>query len=195
LVVTDDTKGLSRSGFIRWEKDIFDTWQAQLVNGESRFWLRLTFSTDFTADLAGLNLIFANDDDLSQVQRDIDRYRFSGDSDFIAYHVNAREEILQSLRNSGYTTRLQTESPNDLTQWDLLNIEQVRNAAKYLALANIMFDVSANEGDKYYQKWRDYKGMFGEAFRLYLLWLDRDDDGQLDANEQEWFRSTQLSKL
>lgn len=195
LAVTDDTKGFTRNGFIKWEKDVFDSWLSQDVNGISLFWIRFTLTTDFTADIQGLNLLFANDDDLRGVQRDIDRYRFSGDTDFVPYHVSARDEIIQSLRNSGYSTRINTSAPNDLTQWDILDINQVRNAAKYLALSNIMFDVSANETDKYYQKWRDYKSMYAEAFKLYLLWLDRDDDGELDASEQEYFRSVRLMKL
>lgn len=195
LLIKDDSKAFSRSGFISWDTDNFDTWQESTINGESKYWLRLTFSTDFTADLKGLNLIFAYDDDLRQIQRDIDRFIFSGDDDFMAYHVGAREEIIQSLRNSGYKTRKDASNPNDLTQWDLLSIQQVRNAAKYLALSNIMYDVSANEGDKYYQKWRDYKGMYGEAFKLYLIWLDSDDDGKLDSDEQEYFRSVSLNKV
>lgn len=195
LAVTDDSKGLSRSGFITWGKDVFDTWMEQDVNGETLYWVRLTFATDFTADVDGVNLLFADDDDLRAVQRDIDRYLFSGDSSFLAYHVSARDEIIQSLRNSGYRTQKLDAAPNDLTQWDLLDPSQIRTAAKYLALANIMFDISANEDDKYYQKWRDYKGMFGESFRLFLLWLDSDDDGELDTTEQRFYRTIQLNKV
>ena len=152
-------------------------------------------TTDTTFDLEMLNLVFADDNDLREVQRDIDRYLFTGDNSFIAYHYAARNEIVQSLRNSGYTTRKLAGNSNDLTHWDILEPEQIRSAAKYLALSNIMFDVSANEQDKYYQKWRDYKANYAEAFKLYLLWLDKDDDGQLDASEQNFYRSVQLNKV
>ena len=194
LDVRDDTKAFSRSGFVKWERDQ-ESWIEQNVNGETLFWIRLSFGADFTANLSGLNLVFSDDNDLRQVQRDIDDFKFKGDASFIAYHVGAREEIIQSLRNSGYTTRLNSNPKEDLTQWDILNIEQINNAAKYLTLSNIMFDVSTNEDDKYYQKWRDYKGMFGESFKLYLLWLDTNNNGKLDEQEQNFNRNTRLFKV
>ena len=60
LGVRDDTKAFSRSGFIKWEREQ-DSWASQAVNGLDLYWIRLSFDADFTADLDGLNLVFADE--------------------------------------------------------------------------------------------------------------------------------------
>ncbi len=118
------------------------------------------------------------------------------DSSFIAYQVSARDEIIQTLRNGGYFTRVSgAQSVNDFTVWDLLKPDQVRVAAKYLALSKIMFDVSSNVDDKWYSMFKDYQGMYNEAFKLYLLTYDQDDDGEENSVENNFYRTTELIKV
>lgn len=194
LSVRDDSKNFSRNGFIQWDKP--DDWEAQSIDGDSKFWIKITSDIDFDATIRGLNLVFADDNDLAKEQRNISDLLSKGDTSFIAYQVAARDEIIQSLRNSGYTTRLTgNNAQNDLTQWDLLDFTQVRNAAKFLCLSKIMFDVSTNSDDKWYQRFRDYQSQHADAFKLYLLWLDRDDNGKAEAEEKNFFRSIQLVKV
>lgn len=182
---SDDTKGFTRSGFITWEREQ-SNWASQDVNSESMYWLRIRTAQDFTATFQGLNLVFADDNDLRAEIRAIDEYLAAGDSSFIAYHVSARDEIIQTLRNGGNVKR--DESSVDpkymnITKWDLLDAGEIRQAAKYLALSKIFFDVSVNTDDKYYQRFRDYEGMYGMAFKLFRMSLDKDDDGIADADE------------
>jgi hypothetical protein len=194
LTVTDDTKGFTRSGFINWEKP--SEWAAQSVNGTELFWIKITAGTDFTATLKGFNLVFADDNDLSIETRTISDLIAQGDTTFISYHVAARNEIVQTLRNGGHVKQASSVSNlQDVNQWDVLIPEQLRNAAKYLALSKIMFDVSSNTEDKWYQKFKDYRGNFSESFKLYLMAIDTDDDGEDDAIETNRYRTVEFIKV
>ena len=192
---TDDTKGFTRSGFVRWDREM-STWAQQSVNSESQYWLRIGAASDFTMTVRGINVVFSDDTDLQKEMRSIDNFKSSGDSSFIAYHVSARDEIVQSMRNAGRVTmRNDSENLKEFTQWDFLDIDQVRNASKYLTLAKIMFDVSTNPQDKYYERYKDFIDKYAKAFDLYLLWYDSDDDGEMSQAENRNFRSVGLFKI
>ena len=195
LSTNDDTKDFARSGFITWNKSI-DDWAAQNIDGNTLFWIKIKSSTDFSVGIKGFNLLFSDDNDLRTEQREIDNLLYSGDTSFVAYHLSARNEIVQSLRNSGYTTRtINAELYNDLIQWDIHDFNQIRQASKYLTLSKINSDVSQNTEDKYHQRYRDYLGNFQEAFKLYLLSLDRDDNGKIEVEENNFFRMIELIKV
>lgn len=195
LSVRDETKDLSRSGFIRWDRELTD-WAATTVNSESAYYIRLTASVDFTVTYRGINIVFANDNDLTAEQADVvTRYKASGDSSMIRYHVAARNEIIQSLRNSGYLTQQTlSENPNQITQWDLLDIDEPRQAAKFLALSKIWFDVSNETDDKSWQKYKENYSHFGSAYKLFFQSLDSDDDGVQDQSEKMKMRTLRILK-
>lgn len=193
--VDDDTVNLSRSGFLGWGRELED-WEASPINGEKKYWIRVSVDADITLNVKGFNLVFSNDIDLSSEQRDIDQFRAKNDLSFIAYHVSARDEIVQKIRNSGKFKRANNAAKYfDITKWDFNSIDQIRQASKYLALSKIMFDVSTETDDKYYQKFQDYTGEFSECFRVYLLSLDSDDDGIEDSNENANFRVLSVRKV
>lgn len=198
IAFDDETKGFTRSGFITWERDQ-SAWASQLINSDTLYWLRIRTAQDFTATFKGVNIVYADDNDLKAEIRNIDEMLASGDSSFISYHVAARDEIVQTLRNGGNVKRVDdgTLSGNllDVTKWDLLEAGEVRQAAKYLALAKIMFDVSVNIDDKYYQRYRDYEGMYGAAFKLFRMSLDTDDDGKVDDVENLALNDVTVMKL
>ena len=180
----DDTLGFSRSGFIEFPRDQTD-WAKTTVNGESLYWVRFKTSTDTSAmEIQGLNIVFADDEDLKSEFRKVTKLLPSGDSTFIAYHQAARDEIVQSLRNKGNAKLKSGESQlSSLTKWDVLDRGEIKQAAKFLALAKITFDASDATEDKMYQRNLDYMRKYGEAFRLYFLSLDCDDDGIKDDGE------------
>ena len=193
--IKDDTKNFKRSGFIKFEKP--EDWQATTVNNEDLFWVRVSFDIDTDPlVIRGLNTVFSDDNSLRQEQRNINDLLAKGDSSFIAYHVASRNEIIQTLRNGGNYTRVDGSfKVNDLTQWDILKPEQISEAAKFLTLSKIFFDVSSNVDDKWYQKYKDSKMMFGSAFKLYLQAIDTDDDGINDEAENNNFRNVVFRKV
>ncbi len=194
LPLNDHTNKLSRSGF--WSWDVPSDWAENSVNGDSRYWIEITSSLDFDVTFSGVNTLFSDDTDLLRENRTVMNLLAKGDTTFIAYHEAARDEIIQSLRNGGHTTRkLLGDVTHDLTQWDILIPDQLRNASKYLTLSKIMFDVSSNVDDKWYQRFKDYRDMYNEAFKLFLLALDSDDDGIEDDNEANNFRTVMMVKV
>jgi hypothetical protein len=174
ISVEDDTKGFSRSGFMHFSKP--ESWQKETFNGVEAYWLKIDSATDFSLEFTGVNLVFSDDNDLRQEVRNIDNLLAKGDSTFIAYHVAARNEIVQTLRNGGNIKRVD-ELIKNITKWDLLELGEIRQASKYLTLAKIFFDISENNEDKFYNKYRDYEGMYGAAFKLFYFKLDKNDDG------------------
>lgn len=192
LTLIDDSKGFTRSGFISFEKP--SDWVISTLNSENKYYIKLN-SDDYTATIQGLNIVYSDDNDLRKEVRCIDDFSQGSDISFIAYHNSARDEIVQSLRNGGHSTQLDTSYlSQNLTKWDLLDIGEVRQAAKYLCLAKIFFDVSENTDDKQYQRYIDFQQKFGEAFNLYRMSLDKNDDGITDDTEVMQLKGMRVSK-
>jgi hypothetical protein len=192
LEVMDDTKGLSRSGFMSWNRDI-EEWKEDTINGQKLFWVEITFNGAYTANFKGLNIVFSSDYEMELKNPFVMDYLPKNDTTFIRYHVAARNEIVQLLRNGGYI-KMPTGSDNlffnslqdrqDITKWDLLDIGQIKEAATFKALAAVFFNESRNIEDKEYALYRQYQGSFGQSFKLFYLSLDTDDDGKTDDIEK-----------
>ena len=192
LEVMDDTRGFSRSGFLKWNRDI-ETWKEQAVNGKSLFWIEVEFNAPYDFNCEGFNLVFSSDYEMELKNPFIMDYLAKSDTSFIRNHVSARNEIVQILRNGGYIKMpsgmedlffKQTDRRDDITKWDLLDIEQIKEAATFKAMASIFFNESRNVDDKEYSLYRQYQGKFGQSFKLFYLSLDKDDDGKTDINEK-----------
>lgn len=182
----DDTRDFSRSGFIHFDKPT--DWVAETINGIEAFWLEITANLDFIDVVTGLNIVYADDIDLKTEVRNIDILLAKGDTSFIAYHQGVRDEIIQTLRNGGQL-KMSNDQIAELTKWDLLDMGEIRQAAKYLCLAKIFFDVSKNNEDKYYERFRDFQGMYGNAFDTFVLKIDTKDDGKYEQEDDLEFNS------
>lgn len=199
--VKDRTKSFSRSGFISWqfsESDkITDNWKLTEIDGQELYWVKISGSSADIISFDGVNIVFADDQDLKTEFPRIYDFKSPDLDSFINFHVAARDEIVQRYRTGGNST---SASPNSesfnigtnlflgkelhqVSKWDLLDIEEVNNAAKFLALAKIFFYVSENNEDKAFIRFQNYMGMFAESFKLFYLSLDKDDDGNLDTHE------------
>ncbi len=191
----DDTTTLNRSGFVRWDKS--DDWEASTVNSQEAFWIQITISGDTTAlTFNGINIVYSDDTDLAKEMRSIDRFLSSGDSSFIAYHEAARDEIVQTTRNKGTAKKRDDEDfYRNFGKWDFLNIDEIRQASKYLALSKIMHDASDNPEDKYYQRYKDYLAAYGQAFNTWFISLDTDDDGEADKSEKLTANTIKLNRI
>jgi hypothetical protein len=194
LDISDFSNGFKRSGFIEWQKP--NDWEAASIDGKNLFYIRIKFDADTDIVLRGLNIVFADDNDLKAEMFSLgDNFHPVGESSFISYHAAARNDIIQTLRNSGKVTRKDSaKTVEDFTKWDILEPKQVRQAAKYLALSKIMFDTSNDITDKYYQRYTDYLDKYGQAFKLYLLTWDADDDGIADNQELNYRRSVRITR-
>lgn len=181
----DDTKGFTRSGFISWTRKQTD-WDKTTINGEDLFWVRLKPSADHisTTAIQGLNIVFSDDNELLGEFRTINDFLATGDTSFITYHQAARDHIVQMIRNRGKSKTDTSNNLSNITKWDLLDKEEIAQAAKHLALSKIFFSVSDGPDDKWYQRYRDHESFYNRAFDVFFLTLDKDDDGTVDTNER-----------
>jgi hypothetical protein len=193
LSVFDRTEGGNRSGFIRWSK--LGNEKATTLHSEELYWYRISFDEDITGlDIKGINLVFADDADLKESYPDIFEYLPEDAESFIAYHQEARNYILTYLRNKGKTIR-QKEKYKMIDQFDLHNFDEVRQAAKYLALANIFYNESDSLDDKWKQKADGFKAKYGEAIDLNFLSIDENDDGQQQNSESNAIQYIKVMRL
>lgn len=191
LDLTDESRGFTRSGFLFWDRSAM---KSTSVNGSEAYYVRLKPDSDHSAaSVRGINLVFADDNSLKEEFFEIDNSNLlpSGESNHLVHHVAARNTIVQRLRNMGY---LKSEN-EDLTQWDLNDHFQIKQAAVMLALSKIFFLLSDSTEDTWWSKYMEYQKRYEEAFNLYVLSVDQDNDGQEDTGEasenrrsQRWLR-------
>lgn len=182
----DNTDALSQGGFVYWSFDndakISETWSKNSIDGVENYWIRLRCATPVSATVDGINLIYCDDTQLKAEVRNIQDYLYTDrlgvtDTSFISYHVASRDDIVQSLRNGGDAIKTVSNIKN-INKWDLLEIGEVKQAAKYLTLSKIFLDNSLNVDDKNYQRYREFQGKYGEAFKLYYMSIDKNDTGE-----------------
>lgn len=183
----DDTKGFTRSGFITWDRSQSNQ-AASTVNSLTLFWVRIATSNTMGAlSVQGINFLFADDNDLvPEVPEIKDTNHLAGKTSHLLTHVAARQQLVQDLNNKNhFKLNPTTGLKEDLTCWDLLDVNQVKQAAIFLALAKIYFNFSDSPDDKHYQKYQDYMARYKDAYELARLALDTDDDGVADEEETQ----------
>jgi len=192
----DDSQGFTRSGFLTWTR-AQTNWAANEVNSETLFWIRLKPSVDHeaTTDIQGLNTVFADDNDLNGEFEGVDQFLSDGKISFINYHQSARNHIIQMIRNRG---KLKTNTSNlitNISKWDILDKDEIKEAAKHRVLSQIFFNKSDNTEDKWYQQYNDYNGFYNKAFDVFFLTLDKNDDGKVDDSERLAIKSLTITRL
>lgn len=186
IEANDRTKGFQRSGFIKWENELDEQgesiWVESEVDGVSKFWLTIEASSDFIIDLAGCNIVYSDDNDLSEKMRNIDIYMAKNDISFIASHLAARKEIIDDINNRKY--KLVDCKIEHFNQWDVLDFGEIREASTFLALHNIFSEISVNKDDKHAMRAGQYYSKYQIAFNKYFVTLDKNDDGIPDEADK-----------
>jgi hypothetical protein len=175
----DDTRGLTRSGHVQLTLPEVEDMGAQEIDGRNLHWTRLALSTDSSEmDITGISGLFSDDRDLVREFRDImDQSFLLGATSHVLIHESVRDEIVQIFRNRG----LRTEKANlyrRLNFWDILDVQEVRLAACYLALARIFENVANyDKDDNWRKKSYIYQGKFDKAIQLAWLTYDATQTG------------------
>lgn len=180
----DETKGLTRSGFVFWDKTAM---QETTIDSKAAYYVRISIAND-TSLMAfrGINLVMSDDSRMKANFPPVtnqDMYP-SGENSHILTHVSARDEIIMELRK-----RYQKNNENltDVWQkinvWDLIDLFELREAATYLALAKTFFNLSDNPEDHWFEKYNHWKKKYHAAFETAYLSIDTDDDGVDDDEE------------
>lgn len=180
----DETKGCTRSGFVQWTREQTDQTKTT-IDGEEMYWYEITASADHAdAVYNAIGILFADDKDLSEQVPEInDSAHLAGKSSHVLAHVASKKWIIQELRNRNYVKRDEDGTPQDITAWDLLDIEQINQASTFKALSIIYFNYSDEPNDIYERKSKSYNAQYKSALQLAVLRLDLDDDGVKDDTE------------
>lgn len=195
----DETEGYTRSGFITFDRPEKDTneslWKKTTINNVELFWLKITTDTDFSAGtiFKGINILFSNDQDLIEEKSNIVSKHADDEptKTWVIKHQAARKEIIQRLRNQGRrkTTIESFEGVQrflDLDQFDILRLDQLRQASKWLVLSKIYIqELSDNVEDKWMASGEDFEEKYNDAFDVFQLSIDANDDGEEDAVENQ----------
>jgi hypothetical protein len=186
----DKTIGLTRNGWLKWSRNQVSE-AVTTINTLELFWYRISVSVSTSAvTYLGINLLLSDDIMIKELEPhllDADFYP-TGYTSFIPFHQAARSEIIQRLRNEGRGVYDGTQF-SDLTIFDLLDFTQLGEASKFFALAQIYFNLSDSPDDKYWQKYEDYLKRYNNAYRVFFLSIDLNDDGIQDQAEKEAFKS------
>lgn len=178
----DDTKGLSKSGFVQWNRNLTNE-SKTTHHGEYLYWYKIKLTVDSSAMLIqGINLVFSNDLDLKEEYPSILEMLPENEASFIRFHVASRKDIVSELRGQNKTI----QTSNDIKyidQFDLLDFEEVRDASKFLTLSKILYWISDAVDDKWFQKAKQYEEKYGAKLGRVNLSIDNNNDGKKDKNE------------
>lgn len=189
----DESKGFSRSGFIKWDRNLTNEAKTTL-HGESLYWYKLKLDVSSSSMIIkGLNLNFSSDSDLKEEYPNILDMLPTNDTSFVRFHTASRKDIVSFFKgqgrliNNGGTKRA-------IDQFDLLDFEEVRDASKFLTLAKILYWVSDAVDDKWFQKAKMFEGKYGEKIAVVNLSIDSNDDGKQDKVELNAIQSITIER-
>ena len=205
LVVTDETFNFTKSGFVNFVPPT--NWKATEVNGKSLIWVRISPSVDLTptTKVSAVAILLSCDEDLEGVRKDIVS-KYNKGKAWHEKHEEARKQIIQRIRNAGhrsvkqelnnsslYFGYAQTLYFDEITEYDLLVPSELRQAAKYLALSLIYLnELSDSNDDKFERAGKHYYALYTEAVNLFMLKLDKNDNGLEDPEESDGYTQTSL---
>lgn len=183
----DDTKGFTRSGFMTWDRNQTSQ-SSNTINDIVSYWIRLKPNANQTqTTIQAINFVFADDQDLLfEVPEITDSNHLAGKASHILTHVAVKNQIIQELNNKDFKkNNISTGLKEDLNCWDILDVNQLKQAAIFLALSKIYFNFNDSADDKYSQKSNYYLNQYKSAIELSRLSLDSNGDGKADVTETQ----------
>lgn len=179
--VIDETNGLSQSGMIQWVE--LENPATIEVNDQSLHWLRISvvpaidsYDVDIlpNVEFKFIGCTLSTDNDLLiENPYILDPNLLMNQASHINFHIAARNEIVQTFRNKG----------DGFTMWDILDIQEFRQASLFLALSKIYQNLSDNTDDTWMQKSREYRKMYLDQVNLYWKTIDKNNNGKVDRGE------------
>lgn len=192
LSVFDYTEGFKKSGAIEWVQP--DDEKESVYLGQRMYWYTLSLEQDYILPLTfiGFGMVFSSDSDLLEDRPTIMSHLGELKS-FIGFHQSSRNDIVQQF-NSNLNFKYNGEFSR-IEPFDLLEISEVKDAAKYLTLQKIFDWLSDNVDDKYSQLASQYETKFGRSFNSAFITIDKNDNGKADNNEKITVDYTRIVRL
>lgn len=189
--VCDETLAFTRNAFMTWDRP--DDAAEIAVGGITACWYRISSNDDLDqVSFQAINLLFSDDNSICAYEPGLDDSCFypEGESSHLLRHLAAKNYIMSKIRRK-YTAEV-NGNVRSVTQWDVLDIFELREAANYYAISQIYFNLAEGPEDQYWAKYQEYKEMFEEAFSLGLLTIDQNGDGQANDFEKQPVKMTRL---
>jgi hypothetical protein len=168
-----DSSDFSQSGFIRW---LEPEGEAQTtVNGSTLYWYRLQHSSGSTASITGIGPLLCS-------SRDIEELDFNVDEDAatqLKAMVSARNIITKEMQVSA---------------WDLLNVQDVSEAAAFYSLHLLYTNRSDRPDDHYAVVAQGYLDDYRSLKAKIATSIDRNDNGKLDEGERQTSRTVYFER-
>ena len=191
--IEDRTFGLTESGLISWQE--IEIEEKTTISGVSQYWYKITTANPAVVEINGINLVLSNDKDLRFVPN-LSAHLSDGATSFIAFHQEARNQIIQNLRNSGKKINgYEDIFLKQVDQFDLLDIEELKQASKYLALHLIFDDLSKSNDDQYFTKAEKYLESYEASLNSRLLSIDTNNNGKKDEVENVAVQFTRIIRV
>ena len=184
--IVDETKGFTRNGFIQWSRPEDEDWEESTYDSDELFWIRFKTSATHSETVYNyLGIVFSDDKSLAQHNPYInDSNMLMGQSNHLKIHVSARDRIIQRLLRGGYIKYNVNGYRTRLTGWDFLDKNEIKDAALYLALSMIYFNLSDDPEDAWMFKSMEYKKEYDSMIETAIMTIDTDDDGEVDISER-----------
>lgn len=188
----DRTANLTGSGFISWDNlDQVKT----LENDKDQYWIRLSTFQGGIAQINGINLVLSSDADFGST-KSVFNFLDEDQDSFIGYHQEARNIIIQNLRNADMKILGTNLKTREIDVFDLHEIDSFKQASKNLTLSLIYEDLAKTEEDMYYQKAKRYLERFQNSLGNGLVSIDVNDNGINDDEPFDKEKSvTQLGSI
>lgn len=183
--LSDMTFGLTRPGSVSWRLNQKNEAMTE-VDGVELFWYRLTLNQPEEIIFKGIGPLFSDDQDLLGVYPDIMDKLPTGQTSFVRFHDEAVKDIVKDLRKVGLVIdgcRLDPSQRKQIDAYDLLDKEEVKEAAKYFALSKIFAWLSDQPEDKWDQLSAKFQSEAAGSITP-LITIDHDDNGKLDDEER-----------
>ena len=193
LTITDETNGFTENGFIHFNRPVdsndSNDWGENTVDSKELYWIRLQPSVTHSETVYKFcGLIFSDDKSLATINPFInDSEMLCGQTTHLKVHVAARNRIIQKLLTEGKIKYNSDGLRTRITGWDILDKNEVKEAAAYLALSFIYFNLSDNPVDSWMEKSKYYDRIYLNLIKSSVLSLDVDDDGLIDDTERVAF--------
>jgi hypothetical protein len=174
--VEDRTFGLTISGMVSFPEL---TQEPTVLHSKDQYWLKLTTSTPAIISINAINLVLSSDQDFGSNKKVLD-YLPEGETSFVAYHQEARDILISDLRKSNQRIINSNLDTKLIDQFDLIDIEEFRQASKFLALALIYENISRSDEDSYSVQAKRFMTRYQQSFGEMLVTIDLNDNGMKD---------------
>lgn len=181
----DMSFGLKSAGFISWNRNQINE-KKIVLNDHGLYWYKLSCTGTEAVNFRGISMLFSDDFDLIAAYPSIMNHLPEGQETFVRFHEEAAKDIVNDLKRTGIVINnnlMDSSKRKRLDVFDLMDFEEVREAAKYFTLAKIFGWLSDAPNDK----WQLLESKFeAEAAGSLtpLITIDENDNGLLDDSEK-----------